>query len=73
MFLRLVGIMRDNLASPDFGDSDAPPQRRVLHAIMSMQACLVLKVCYENTQHLCLAASRQLAQLVSGPQCHSMR
>ena len=52
MFLRLIGIMRENLASPDFGNPEAPPQRRVLHAIMSMQACLVLKVCCGHIWHL---------------------
>jgi hypothetical protein len=44
VFHRLVGIMRDSLASPDIDDLDAPPQRRVLHAVISMQACLLLKV-----------------------------
>jgi hypothetical protein len=46
VFLRLISIMRDSLASPDIDDPNAPQQRRLLHAIISMQACLVLKVCF---------------------------
>jgi hypothetical protein len=44
VFLRLISIMREGLASPDISNPDAPPQRNILRAIMSMQACLVLKV-----------------------------
>lgn len=52
MFLRLISIMRESLASPDISNPDAPPQRNILRAIMSMQACLVLKVCCGRTQRL---------------------
>lgn len=42
---RLVDIMREGLAAPDIDDPDAETQRRVLQAVIALQACLVLKLC----------------------------
>lgn len=44
VFSRLIGIMREGLASPDIDDPDAETQLRVLQAVISLQAGLILKM-----------------------------